>query len=213
MIQLKSRVEGYKLSLPQSPREIPASYYAGVVESINLPKHYAVIAIVRQVRMYDFIFALSNSKAKLKANDIAILAKVNEPDLPETFAVGQQVIIDESAVSRGTQIAAPCALSADNVASYFAIEEKAVSEKEGRTGKCLTRDIMGGEAKDSEGCPVKDYPICIMSFKIVPIVDIKGTVDGQSSFQDPFATAVEAKQEEKPADGGAEAAEAEEVKE
>ena len=54
MIQIQSRAERYKLSLPLSPREIPAEYYAGVVDSINLPKHYAIIAIVRQIKFMDF---------------------------------------------------------------------------------------------------------------------------------------------------------------
>ena len=190
MIQIRSRAERYKLSLPQTPKEIPAEYFAGVVDCINLPKHYAIIAIVRQVRFYDFLLTISNPKSKINATDVAILCKHNYETLPEGFAVGQQVVIDESAVARGNQIVAPCALSYENVVSYFVHEEKAVKANDPKDKNTLITKIMSGEAKDDKGVALKQYPICFISFKIVPVCDIHGTVDSKISFNDQFVEVV-----------------------
>jgi len=189
MISLQSKVESYKLSLPQSPKEIPAQYFEDVTNCINLAKHYAIIAIVRQIRFYDFTITLSNPKAKVRASDIAILAKINSSDTPDTFAIGQQVVIDEAAVARGNQIVVPSALSYENVVSYFVREEQYITQSKDenvRKLKTLVSEVMNGNIKDDKGVSIKDYPICFISFKIVPVTDLHATVDSQISFRDPF---------------------------
>lgn len=195
MIKIQSRVERYALSLPQSPREIPANYFSGVVECINLPKNYAIIALVRQVRFYDFLMAISNPKAKIQSSDLAILAKHNFEYVPEGFSIGQQVIIDESSVARGNQIVAPCALSYDNIVSYFLTEEKIVRRQNPKDTNTLIQKIMTGIAKDENNTPLKEYPICFVSFKIVSANDIHGTVDVTNSFKDPFVELIPEKKE------------------
>ena len=210
MIQIQSRAERYKLSLPQTPREIPAEYYEGVVNCINLPKHYAIIAIVRQIRFMDFLLSLSNPKAKVRASDSAILCKHNGENVPAEWQIGQQVIISESDIQIGNQIMIPSALSYENIVSYFTNEEAAVKRNNPQDTETLIKKIMTGVAKDSEGTPLKEYPICFISFKVVPITAIKGTVDGQITFKDPFVEVIktDAAAEEKP-EGTAEEAKAE----
>lgn len=200
MIQLHSRVERYAISIPQQPSDIPAQYFAGVTEGINLPEHYAIIAVVRQTRFYDFMLTLTNPKAKVRATDIAVLAKINSDKVPQEWAVGQQVIIDESAIARGTQIVLPCALAYENLVSYFLREEQAIASSKDQDVRKLvpmSKAISTGEAKDDKGVPVKEYPMCFLSFKIVPVTDIHGTADGQTQFQDPFVTVDEEKKDEK----------------
>ena len=203
MIQIQSRAERYKLSLPLSPREIPAEYYAGVVDSINLPKHYAIIAIVRQIRFMDFLMTLSNPKAKVRASDSAVLCK-HACDFPEEFQIGQQVIISESDIQLGNQIVVPSALSYENIVSYFANEEQAVRKLDPKDNNTLVKKIMTGEVKDDKGTPIKEYPICFLSFKIVAGTSIKGTVDTQIRFQDPFVEMIKEPNAQKASEGAGE---------
>ena len=190
MIQIQSRVERYKLSLPQSIREIPANYFADVVNCINLPEHYAIIAIVRQIKLMEFVMTLSNPKSKVHASDSAVLCAYNSKNIPDTWSIGQQVIISESNVQMGNQIVIPSALSYENVAGYFANEEAAVRAKNPNDKETLIKKILTGEAKDEKGTPIKEYPICFLSFKVVPVTAIKGTVDSKISYNDPFVEVI-----------------------
>lgn len=190
MIQIQSRVERYKLSLPQSIREIPANYFADVVNCINLPEHYAIIAIVRQIKLMEFVMTLSNPKSKVHASDSAVLCAYNSKNIPDTWSIGQQVIISESDVQMGNQIVIPSALSYENVAGYFANEESAVRAKNPNDKETLIKKILTGEAKDEKGTPIKEYPICFLSFKVVPVTAIKGTVDSKISYNDPFVEVI-----------------------
>ena len=190
MIQIQSRVERYKLSLPQSIREIPANYFADVVNCINLPEHYAIIAIVRQIKLMEFVMTLSNPKSKVHASDSAVLCAYNSKNIPDTWSIGQQVIISESDVQMGNQIVIPSALSYENVAGYFANEEAAVRAKNPNDKETLIKKILTGEAKDEKGTPIKEYPICFLSFKVVPVTAIKGTVDSKISYNDPFVEVI-----------------------
>ena len=213
MIQIQSRAERYKLSLPFSLREIPADYYAGVVDSINLPKHYAIIAVARQIKLMDFLMTLSNPKAKVRASDSAILCK-HACDFPEEFQIGQQVIISETDLQLGNQIVVPSALSYENIVSYFVNEERAVRQLDPKDNNTLVKKIMTGEVKDDKGTPIKEYPICFLSFKIVAGTSIKGTVDTQIRFQDPFLEMIKEPNAQKASEGaeGDKEAKAKEVK-
>lgn len=190
MIQIQSRAERYKLSLPQSIREIPASYFADVVNCINLPEHYAIIAIVRQIKLMEFVMTLSSPKSKVHASDSAVLCAYNSKNIPDTWNIGQQVIISESDVQMGNQIVIPSALSYENVAGYFANEQSVVQAKNPNDKETLIKKILTGEAKDEKGTPIKEYPICFLSFKVVPVTAIKGTVDSKISYNDPFVEVI-----------------------
>lgn len=203
MIQIQSRAERYKLSLPQSPREIPANYFADVVNCINLPEHYAIIAIVRQIKLMEFVMTLNNPKSKVYASDSAILCAYNSKSIPDTWNVGQQIIISESDVQMGNQIIIPSALSYENVARYFANEEAAVRAKNPNNKDTLIKKILTGEAKDDKGTPIKEYPICFLSFKVVPVTAIKGTVDSKISYNDPFVEVIKEETKNEQADGEA----------
>lgn len=203
MIQIQSRAERYKLSLPQSPREIPANYFADVVNCINLPEHYAIIAIVRQIKLMEFVMTLNNPKSKVHASDSAILCAYNSKSIPDTWNVGQQIIISESDVQMGNQIIIPSALSYENVARYFANEEAAVRAKNPNDKDTLIKKILTGEAKDDKGTPIKEYPICFLSFKVVPVTAIKGTVDSKISYNDPFVEVIKEETKDEQAYGEA----------
>lgn len=203
MIQIQSRAERYKLSLPQSVREIPASYFADVVNCINLPEHYATIAIVRQIKLMEFVMTLSNPKSKVHASDSAILCAYNSKNIPDTWHVGQQIIISESDVQMGNQIIIPSALSYENVAGYFVNEESAVRGKNPNDKDTLIKKILTGEAKDDKGTPIKEYPICFLSFKVVPVTAIKGTVDSKISYNDTFVEVITEKTKDEQAAGEA----------
>ena len=209
MIQIQSRAERYKLSLPQSYREIPASYFADVVNCINLPEHYAIIAIVRQIKLMEFVMTISNSKSKVHANDLAILCSYNSKNIPDNWSVGQQIIISESDVQMGNQIVIPSALSYENVVGYFVNEDIAVRAKNPNDKNTLIKKILTGEAKDDKGTPIKEYPICFLSFKVVPVTAIKGTVDSKISYNDPFVEVIkeEPKNEQVVVEAAGEAAE------
>ena len=67
---------------------------------------------------------------------------------------------------------------------------------------------MTGEVKDDKGTPIKEYPICFLSFKIVAGTSIKGTVDNQIRFQDPFVQMIKEPNDQKASEGAEEDKEA-----
>ena len=138
----------------------------------------------------EFVMTLSNPKSKVHASDSAVLCAYNSKNIPDTWSIGQQVIISESDVQMGNQIVIPSALSYENVAGYFANEEAAVRAKNPNDKETLIKKILTGEAKDEKGTPIKEYPICFLSFKVVPVTAIKGTVDSKISYNDPFVEVI-----------------------
>ena len=200
MITLQSRVEAYSLSLPNSPKEITPEYLQAVTECINLPEHYAVVAVIRQVRMYDFLMVLSNPKTQINAADVAVLCKLNSTSVPSEWKVGQQIFIDEADIARGTQIIPPSALTYDNIVSYFIKEQAVVRRNDPKDKNYLIQNIMVNGAKDNNDKFIREYPICFVSFKIIPITSIHGTVDNIITFKDPFIKLIEVNASTKPAD-------------
>lgn len=186
MITLQSRVEAYSLSLPNSPKEITPEYLQAVTECINLPEHYAVVAIIRQVRMYDFLMVLSNPKTQINAADVAVLCKLNGKSVPSEWKIGQQILIDEADIARGTQIIPPSALTYDNIVSYFVKEQAVIKRNDPKDKNYLIQNIMVNGATDNNGKFIREYPICFVSFKIIPVTSIHGTVDNVITFKDPF---------------------------
>lgn len=200
MITLQSRVENYSLSLPNSPKEITPEYFQAVTECINLPEHYAVVAVIRQVRMYDFLMVLSNPKSQIRAADVAVLCKLNGTSVPSEWKIGQQILIDEADIARGTQIIPPSALTYDNIVSYFVKEQEIIRKRDAKDKDYLIQAIMVGGLKDEHDNFIRDYPICFVSFKIIPITSIHGTVDNVITFKDPFIKLTEESAPTKPAD-------------
>lgn len=200
MITLQSRVEAYSLSLPNSPKEITPEYLQAVTECINLPEHYAVVAVIRQVRMYDFLMVLSNPKTQINASDVAVLCKLNSTSVPSEWKVGQQILIDEADIARGTQIIPPSALTYDSIVSYFIKEQAVVRRNDPKDKNYLIQNIMVNGAKDNNDKFIREYPICFVSFKIIPITSIHGTVDNIITFKDPFIKLTEANASTKHAD-------------
>ena len=200
MITLQSRVEAYSLSLPNSPKEITPEYLQAVTECINLPEHYAVVAVIRQVRMYDFLMVLSNPKTQINAADVAVLCKLNSTSVPSEWKVGQQILIDEADIARGTQIIPPSALTYDNIVSYFVKEQALVKRNDPKDKDYLIQNIMVNGAKDNNDKFIREYPICFVSFKIIPITSIHGTVDNIITFKDPFIKLNETTAPTKPVD-------------
>lgn len=209
MITLQSRVETYSLSLPNSPKEITPEYLQAVTECVNLPEHYAIVAIIRQVRMYDFLMVLSNPKSQIRAADVAVLCKLNETSVPDEWKIGQQILIDEADIARGTQIIPPSALTYDNIVSYFVKEQELVRRKDPKDKDYLIQAIMVGGMKDENDKFIREYPICFVSFKIIPVTSIHGTVDNVITFKDPFIKVNEPVAPTKPSDETKEAGVAE----
>lgn len=183
MITIKSSVENYSLSLPNSPQEITAEYLQSVVNPINLAKNYAVIAVIRQVKLGQFVLALGDNKAKINAIDRAVICKVDAENIPNTWTVGQQIVISESDVAMANHITLPCAISYDNVVAYL---EREHQRKMGNYKETLLSKITMGDLADENGVKLREYPICFVSFKIVPITNIRATVDKEIKFKDPF---------------------------
>ena len=186
MLTLESKLVNYKISIPQHLSEIPEDYFENVAKNINLPKHYAIIALARKVRFYDFVMTINNSKVTGRSTDIAILAKINSDSYPDSWKIGQHIIIDESDLVRGTQINLPSILTYSNIADFLVTDENLSKKNEPGTRNTLIGNILGGIAKDENGNLLKDYPIYFFSFKIIPVSAIHGTVERENSFKDPF---------------------------
>jgi hypothetical protein len=175
MIEIKSEKKSYGISFPTSISELTPDVLTSITEQVKLPKHYCIIALCFKTRLFDFVVAM-NSKKEHSVSVVPVVAKISQEDIEETGAcVGDKVILSRSALEMGTHLNLPIMISTDNARNYFAADE------------ALTKSIINRSNPIFANLTKRDN-IIVLEFKIIPVVDIKGSVLPGASGIDPFIT-------------------------
>lgn len=170
MFQIKSEKKNYGINFPTNLNEITKEHLDAITKNVNLPKHYCIIALAFNTKLFDFCTAMNN----VKSTNVAvtpILAKIHEEDSKDINAtVGQKIITDRTSLERGVHLNLKTVLNSSVVRNYFNDDIE------------LTKSII---AKNKIGNN-KSQNIIILEFKIVPVTDISASIDVDANVIDPY---------------------------
>lgn len=171
MIKIQPKDKEFGLYIPTNVEEIKAEDLAKVTANINLAKHYAVIALCFNTKLYDFAMTIDKNR-KENIGVVPIIAKINAGENGTAFKVGDKVVVDKTTIERGFHVIAHTAIQSNNLARYIS------------TSPDYLKAIL---AKDSAVIPadVLNSNIVLLEFKIVPLNDIVATIDDNGA-EDPF---------------------------
>lgn len=174
MITIKSKTKAYGINFPTSVNEINKDVLNLITENVKLPKHYAIVALAFDTKVFDFCAAM-NSKHSTNINVTPILAKISNEDSEEINAsIGDKLIIDRSSLERGVHINIRTSISANAARNYF------------NSDPDLIKSIMTRSEKDDAAYKLKQSNIIVVEFKIVPVNDISAAIPMNKSNVDPF---------------------------
>lgn len=175
MLEIKSKHRNYGINFPTVREEITKEVLTELVKSINLPKHYAVIALCSKVRLFDFISSIGSKKDYNVSMDIC-LAKINEEDNQYLKGeVNETAIIDRSAIERGNHLSVRTMISYVNAANYI------------KSDSDLYKSILSGDYNENGISP----NIYLVEFKIVPVTEIKAIIKDSVAIVDPYLAQTE----------------------
>lgn len=170
MLQIKSKLKDFGINFPTSVNEITPEVLNTITAGVKLPKHYCIVAMVFQPKLFEFISAIKN-KINTNVNVTPILAKVAEGCEEELNGnIGDKLIIDRSSLERAVHLNLPIMINSTNAANYI------------NDDKELIKSITAGEF-NSNGVSPK---IIVLEFKIVPINCVSAAVNKQQKVIDPF---------------------------
>lgn len=174
MIRIKSATKNYAINVPTSFDEITKDFFEGITKNVNLPKHHCIVAMCTKAKLFDFMTATSSSTQTM-ATLIPYLACIRKDDNENLNAeIGEKIIIDRTSLERGVHLNLPCCISASNFYKYVESDKNLV-------GKIRT----GQYTIDKDGIKVSPE-ICIVEFKIVPVVSISATIKNDVECIDVF---------------------------
>lgn len=169
MLQIKSKFKDFGINFPTSINEITPEVLNSITEGVKLPKHYCIVAMVFQPKLFEFISAFKNKNASI--NVTPILAKIAEGCNNEINAsVGDKLIIDRSSLERSVHLNLPIMISSTNAANYI------------NDDKELIKAITAGEFNSNN----RSARIIVLEFKIVPINCISAATTVNQKIVDPF---------------------------
>lgn len=177
MITIKSEKKSYGINFPTSKEEITPELLGTITEHVKLPKHYCIVALCFQTKIFDFVTTIK-SRANSNVAVTPVLAKIDVEDSELiNAAIGDKLIIDRSSLERGIHLNLPVSISSNVARNYFEADPE------------LCKSIMIKDNKDkvsSELISAKLSNIIILEFKIVPINDIAAAVPMEHDIIDPF---------------------------
>ena len=158
------------INLPTSVREITPEMFAQLTSNITLQKHYVLVALCWKLGISEIL--MTNKKTG-NAKVVTVVAKTNLEEKDAWVKVGDIAIVNKSAIELGTHV------HVDTVASMPSVYNHYVELSKLGTPNAI------GITKDA----LKDLPkeqVYLLEFKIVPVTDIKASVDAFKSNEDPF---------------------------
>ena len=170
MLQIKSKLKDFGINFPTSVNEITPEVLNTITAGVKLPKHYCIVAMVFQPKLFEFISAIKN-KINTNVNVTPILAKVAEGCEEELNAnIGDKLIIDRSSLERAVHLNLPIMINSTNAAKYINDDKEVM--------KSITAGVF-----NSNGVSPR---IVILEFKIVPINCVSAAINKQQKVIDPF---------------------------
>lgn len=165
---LKPETDDYGIVILNHLDELRNEDLVTLTEGYKLPKHYCIIALACTTKLYDLCITVNNRKDH-EVGVVPILAKISEEDSENVNAkVGDKLIIDRSSLERGYHVNIPTMISSNNIRKWLVEHIN------------FTRNICAH--KDS----LSKSNIVMVEFKIVPVVDIHGSIDRKFTVKDRF---------------------------
>ena len=163
MIKIQPKDKEFGLYIPTNVEEIKAEDLTKVTANINLAKHYAVIALCFNTKLYDFAMTIDKGKQE-NIGVVPVLAKLHLDNIDECdFKVGDKIIVDRSSIERGFHVMGRTVIQSNNFANYI------------RNNKDYLKAIL---AKDTNVIPqdVLNSNIVLLEFKIIPLNSIVASI-------------------------------------
>lgn len=171
MLQIKSKLKDFGINFPTSVNEITPEVLNAITAGVKLPKHYCIVAIIFQPKLFEFISAIKYKNTNVNVNVTPILAKVAEGCEEELNGnIGDKLIIDRSSLERAVHLNIPIMINSTNAANYI------------NDDKELIKSITAGKFNSNGISP----RIIVLEFKIVPINCVSAAINKQQKIIDPF---------------------------
>ena len=177
MITIKSEKLHRVVFLPESIGEITKDYFDGLLNGINLQKHYCVVAICYRDKMFNIVSAF-NSKKSPMTGVVPIIAKIAE-DNSCGYKQMQRAELDRTSIERGQHLAIK-----QNSCSVTNIGVMLTEDEDLRLKLIKnTYNYHPGTDFDIDTTILKNHnkiespSVYMIEFKIVPINDIVATRD------------------------------------
>ena len=165
MIEIKSKKKSYGIRIPSSIGEITPEVLNTLVKGVKLPKHYCIVALCFDTKLFDFMTSINAKKPSTVAVS-PLLAAISDEDAELINAnIGDKLILNRTAIELGTQV------NIKTMAAYNNIAENVI-----KVDNNLNKGLM----------IAKSPRIIVLEFKIIAVNDIRGAVDVNHIVTDPF---------------------------
>lgn len=172
MISLKN--ESIEVLVPTKLSEITKERLNEMFGVINLPDNYCIVAVLQKVKLSQFAMMTVSKAKETLVYTIPIIGKLpNNFDYKGKIEVGQKVIVTRTNLEMGTALSMSTMISVNNLNTFL-------NENESIRQKCFRKEI----ADDAGNTDVWIY---VFEGKIIPMSDIRGTIDLSVSASDPFS--------------------------
>lgn len=182
MIEIKSAKMSYGINFPTSVKEVTPEVLEIITNGVKLPKHYCIIALAFDTKVFDFCAAI-NSSRNTNVAVTPILAKISQEDSKEINAsVGDKIIMDRSSLERGVHINFKTVISSNAARNYF-------NSDPDLTKAIMTKNddkIIIDKTANRKLTAAKSPNIIILEFKICPVNDIAAAIPMDYQSIDPF---------------------------
>lgn len=181
MIEIVSEKSSYGINFPTSVKEITATVLNDITAGVKLPKHYCIIALAFETKIFDFCTAM-NSNKNTNVAVTPILASISDEDSKEINAsVGDKIIIDRSSLERGVHVNLKTVISSNSARRFFNNNPelaKSIITKGNNLSvdKDLNKQLFAAQSPN----------IIILEFKICPVNDIAAAIPINHHNFDPF---------------------------
>lgn len=172
MISLKN--ESIEVLVPTKLSEITKERLDELFKVIELPDNYCIIAVLQKVKLSQFAMMTVSKAKETLVYTIPIVGKLpNIHGYNGKIEVGQKVIVTRTNIEMGTALSMSTMISANNLNSFL-------NENESIRQECF-RKVIADDAGNT------DVWIYVFEGKIIPMSDIRGTIDLGVAASDPFS--------------------------
>lgn len=174
MIYIKSPKTSYGVNLPTNITEVTKEALDTITNGIKLPKNYCIVALCFKTKLSRFAISISGKRTD-EIGVVPVLAKIYAKDSEKVNAnVGDMLIVDRSALERGSHINCETCISANNFRNYLTHDSD------------MLKAIVTNKTEDY-GFDA-NTTVIILEFKIIPIVEIRAAINNSIKSKDPYLT-------------------------
>ena len=182
MITIKSAKKDYGIKFPTSVSEITPDVLKTITKGVKLPKHYCIIALAFETKLFDFCAAVNGNK-NTNVAVTPILAKISDEDSNDVNAiVGDRIIMERSCLERGVHINLKTSISSTAARNYFNSDPDMAKAILTKNTDGIIIDHNLNKSLQSSNSP----KIIVLEFKICPVNDIDAAIPATIKYNDPF---------------------------